>query len=209
MIYLIVALILFGLILTWKPYVKPNVVLPSKHTESTNTTNSSPTIGSNQAYLEERIKPDKYIAGVWGVESNQINLRSPYHIASYKRAELLQKVFQEARTSTDDSEFEDITQKLQKVEEDYHIDHSVLTKNQDTMLQSITDGQGVPTRVAGDSLEDERMSVKEVQTVFPMFGISSERPDFLSFKKYSIQTKPGSVETLMEKNTELIMKKTL
>jgi hypothetical protein len=42
------------------------------------------------------------------------------------------------------------------------------------------------------------MSVKEVQTVFPMFGISQERPDFLSFKKYSIQTKPGSAEVLME-----------
>ena len=156
-------------------------------------------ISPSRLFVEEMKKEDKWISGVWGVSSSSFDIRSPYQITSYNQQNEVQDILNKLKTAMSESEYIKLRTEMEEKASEYNttIDN-ILTKNQIQVLESITNGQAIPTVVAGDALEDEKLTYDEIVKLFPQFKTMEQKPTIFNHKQFSIQTRPGSTEKAIE-----------
>ena len=156
-------------------------------------------ISPSRLFVEEMQKEDKWISGVWGVSSSSFDIRSPYQITSYKQQNEVQEILNKLKQTMDETEYIKLRKQIELKAREYNttID-TILTKNQVKVLESITNGQAIPTYVAGDALMDEKLTYDEIVKLFPQFKTLDQKPTIFNHKQFSIQTRPGSTERAIE-----------
>lgn len=152
----------------------------------------------NDLYLTDLIKPNKYSDGIWGVASDAYNLRSNYTLSMYAIESQILKLIQQAKQAKDEETFKEIEKKINSLQEQKVVKNNYMTKNQTTVIDSVADGQPIPTIVEGDALEDERIPLDEFKKVFPSLHNLNQRPELFNFNQFSIQRKPSTVQKIVE-----------
>ena len=202
MFFLIVTFVLFGVLL-WiriRPISRPNT-LPTYGNTLSNRNHmkdlEQARISPNDLFLNESIKRDTVMSGAVGASSQSAALRSPTTIHDDQMQKQLHILLQKAKKTGSDASFEKTQKEIKQLQESRPTNR-VLTKNQLASIQAVADGQEIPTAVEEDSIEDSLLSLSEFKKLTVGLQNMEGRPQTFNFAKFSIQTKPGSAETLIE-----------